>query len=94
MLCCADKTSKKRVLNILKLFQVPERQLAGSAFRSHSGASYNNAHFMNGSIIKSSVSRVNVVYLKMVYLNACITGINNLYSTIKEANFLCQVLSN
>ena len=56
-----DKTSMKRVLNILKCFQVPERQLAGSAFKIHSGTKYNNAYFMKGSIIKSSVSRVYVV---------------------------------
>ena len=41
------KTSMTRVLNILKFFQLPKHQLAGSALKNYSGTSYNNAYFMN-----------------------------------------------
>jgi hypothetical protein len=55
-----DKTSMKRVLKILKFFQVSKRQLAGFAFKNHSVTRYNSTYFMNGSIITSSVPCVQV----------------------------------
>jgi hypothetical protein len=74
----------KRFLNILKFFQVLKRQLAGSAFKNHSGTSYNNAYITNGSIIKFSFHVCMLFSFKMVYLNACNTGINNLSLPIKD----------